>query len=79
MWRLAGLPGGEGEAQSPTSRVRKCMDLGCEATLASAESVMAAPPFTAPAALCARTIVASLKTMPSSGLFAALARSNRRS
>src|SRR3954469_15485093 len=77
LWRLAGLPGREGEAQSPAPRVRNGMGLGAEAALASPKRLAGVPPFTAPAALwCARMIVASIKTMPSSGLFAA---SNRRS
>jgi hypothetical protein len=80
LWRLAGLPGGEGEAQGPTSRVRKGMGLGAEAALASPKRLAGVPPFTAPAAFwCARMMVPSMKTRPSSGQLAALARSKRRS
>jgi hypothetical protein len=80
LWRLAGLPGGESEAQSPTSRVRNGMGLGAEAALASAKRLAGVPPFTAPAAFwCARTMVPSMKTRPSSGQLAVLARSKRRS
>ncbi len=80
LWRLAGLPGGEGEAPSPTPRVRKSVGLGVEAALASAKRLAGVPPFTAPAAFwCARRTVLSMKTRPSSGPRAALARSKRRS
>src|SRR5215217_388025 len=80
LWRLAGLPGGEGEAQGPTSRVRNGMGLGAEAALASAKRLAGVPPFTAPAAFwCARMMVPSMKTRPSSGQLAVLARSKRRS
>jgi hypothetical protein len=80
LWRLAGLPGGEGEAQSPTPRVRKRVGLGSEAALASAKRFAVVPPFTAPAAFwCALMMVPSMKTRPSSGQLAVLARSKRRS
>src|SRR5215212_2850329 len=80
LWRLAGLPGGEGEAQGPTLRVRKCVGLGAETALASAQRLAGVPPFTAPAAFwCARMMVPSMKTRPSSGQLAAMARSKRRS
>ena len=32
LWRLAGLPGGQGKAQSAATRVRKDVGLGAEAT-----------------------------------------------
>ncbi len=80
LWRLAGLPGGEGEAQGPTSRVRKGVGLGAEAALASPKRLAGVPPFTAPAAFwCARMMVPSMKTTPNAGQLAALARSKRRS
>jgi hypothetical protein len=80
LWRLAGLPGREGKTQSLAPRVGNGMGLGAEAALAPAKRFMAVPPFTAPAALwCARMTVPSMKTMPSSGQFVALATSTRRS
>jgi hypothetical protein len=80
LWGLAGLSGGERKAQSPTTCVGNGMGLGAKTALASAKSFIAAPPFTAPAALwCARMTVPSMKTMPNSGQLAAFAASNRRS
>src|SRR4051794_12672463 len=80
LWRLAGLPGRKGEAQSSTPRVRNGMGLGAEAALASPKRLAGVPPFTAPAAFwCARMMVPSMKTRPSAGQLAALARSKRRS